>query len=566
MKQIKFNPQQEEAISHREGPMIVLSVAGSGKTMVLTERVIHLIEQGFDPARLLAITFAKKAVLEIQSRLKKRLNGNGDRALVCTFHSLGYRILKAESSAFIAFRLVQDGDQLKLFREATQRVGREEDPASIMSKVSLAKNDLISPADLEASEKKEDNQLAEIYSCYELLKRRQRLFDFDDLLYRPYQLLKSDGDILERYQSRFQHILIDEFQDSSRVMVELVKVLSQPHRNVWLAGDDDQSIHGFRGARSDIFVSFGKECGAGSKTITMSYNYRSTGNIIKAANNLISHNNKRVAKKMVTDNEPGEEVEILQGDNEIAEAEIIAQKILELADAGYRFGEIAILARLYRLMPLIEGALIKEEIPYNSFRDFFYDRQDMKTAVAAIEYLLRGGPGEALDQEFLNGIRTDLYAHHEEMNLRAAFEIASTYTMIKQEGIYLDEDAKILRRIYLDALEYLITPFQDLEGFMSHIEEARDVNKSSQRGKVNLMTIHQAKGLEFKCVIVPGLNEGILPHVNSIEQMIANLEEERRLMYVAMTRAMERLTITYRKRQMGQPITVASRFLKEIES
>ena len=215
-------------------------------------------------------------------------------------------------------------------------------------------------------------------------------------------------------------------------------------------------------------------------------------------------------------------------------------------------------------MPLIEGALIKEKIPYNSFGDFFYDRQDMKTAVAAMEYLLRGGPGEALDLETLNRIRKELFAYHEEMNLRAAFEIACSYTMIKGAGDYVEEDAQIVKRTYLDALEYLITPLQVLEGFMAQIEEARRVNKSSPRGKVNLMTIHQAKGLEFKCVIIPGLNEGILPHVNSLEQTILNLEEERRLMYVAMTRAMERLIITHRKTQMGQPITVASRFLGEM--
>jgi len=182
MKEIKFNPQQEEAISHRKGPMIVLSVAGSGKTMVLTERVIHLIEQGFDPARVLAITFAKKAVLEIQSRLKKRLNGNGDKALVCTFHSLGYRILKAENFIGAGCRLVHDTDQLNLVREAMQKVGLEDDPASVMSKVSLAKNDLLSPADLERSDKHEDKKIAKVYSCYELLKRRKRLLDFDDLL------------------------------------------------------------------------------------------------------------------------------------------------------------------------------------------------------------------------------------------------------------------------------------------------------------------------------------------------------------------------------------------------
>jgi DNA helicase-2/ATP-dependent DNA helicase PcrA len=168
-----------------------------------------------------------------------------------------------------------------------------------------------------------------------------------------------------------------------------------------------------------------------------------------------------------------------------------------------------------------------------------------------------------LDHDFLNGIREHLYIHHEEITLRAAFEITSTYTMIQRDGEFPDDDAQLLKRTYLDAHEYLVTPHQDLDGFLAHIEETKEVNKSSPRGKVNLMTIHQAKGLEFKCVVVPGLNEGILPHINSMEQLM-NLEEERRLMYVAMTRAMERLIITYRKRQMGQPITVASRFLREL--
>jgi DNA helicase-2/ATP-dependent DNA helicase PcrA len=297
----------------------------------------------------------------------------------------------------------------------------------------------------------------------------------------------------------------------------------------------------------------------------MSYNYRSTGMIIRAANNLISHNRVRVAKEMITDNEDGEEIDILEADNEIAEAEVIAQKVVELTKCGYRFGEVAILARVYRLMPLIEAALIKEKIPYNSSAGFFYDRRNMKTAVNAIEYLLEGGPGESLDQDFLNGVWSDLYPHHEEMNLKGAFEIASTYVLLKRGGEFMEEDAQILERTYLDALEYLVSPHQDLNGFTAHIEETKKVNRSSPRGKVTLSTIHQAKGLEFKCVIVPGLNEGILPHVNSFEDLV-NMEEERRLMYVAMTRAMERLVITYRRRQTGQAITMPSRFLKELSS
>jgi DNA helicase-2/ATP-dependent DNA helicase PcrA len=198
------------------------------------------------------------------------------------------------------------------------RVNVKEEPTSLLSKISLAKNDLISPPDLEKSSKSQDKQLAKVYQSYELLNWRKRLVDFDDLLYLPYELFTKDGGVLEYYQNHFRHILVDEFQDSSKVMVELVKLLSRPHKNVWLAGDDDQSIHGFRGARSDIFISFDKEYGNNAKTITMSHNYRSTGNILKASNSLISHNKVRVKKSMVTDNGDGDEIEILAAKDEIA--------------------------------------------------------------------------------------------------------------------------------------------------------------------------------------------------------------------------------------------------------
>ncbi len=252
-----------------------------------------------------------------------------------------------------------------------------------------------------------------------------------------------------------------------------------------------------------------------------------------------------------------------QGDTEIDEAQLIAQKVHELANSGYRFDEIAILARLYRLMPLIEGTLIKEKIPYNSFGEFFYDRQDIKSAVAAIQYLLKGGPDEISDRELLGGIRADLYPHHENLTLRCAshFRVLASSSM-NSPPIRIMVYALAIST-YLDALEYLVSEHEEVSDLLAHIEEARMINRSPQGGKVNLMTIHQAKGLEFKCVIVPGLNEGILPHVNSVEQL-TNLEEDRRLMYVAITRAMEMLIITYRKRQIGQAVTSPSRFLKEI--
>ena len=403
MKEIQLNQQQLEAISHRDGPMIVLSVAGSGKTMVLTERIIYLIEEyNINPNNLLAITFAKKAVLEIISRLKKRLNGNGDTTTVCTFHCLGYRILRAEGYPINEFKLIHNGDQMNLFRQAMDKADIKEEPSLLLTRISLAKNDLISPSDLEQSSQPEDKKLSKVYYCYELLKKRKRLLDFDDLLYFPYQLFRQDKGILEYYQRRFQHILVDEFQDSSKVMVELVKLLSQNHNNVWLAGDDDQSIHSFRGARSDIFVSLDKECWTDTKTITMSYNYRSTGSILKAANSLISHNRVRVKKSIVTDNEDGEEIQIVEAENEIAEAELIANRIVELISEGYGFNDIAILVRVHRLMPLIEAALIREKIPYNSYGGFLLNRRDIKTVIAIMRYLISGDPSDGIDTDLLD--------------------------------------------------------------------------------------------------------------------------------------------------------------------
>jgi len=566
LKEIQLNPQQLEAVSHLDGPMIVLSVVGSGKTMVLTERIIHLIEEyGINPANLLAITFAKKAVLEIKSRLEKRLNGNGDNAMVCTFHSLGYRILRAEGYPISGFRLIHNGQQMNLFRQAMDKADVKEEPSLLLSRISLAKNDLISPSDFEQSSKPEDKKLSKVYHCYELFKRRKRLVDFDDLLYLPYQLFREDKGMLEYYQSRFQHILVDEFQDSSKVMVEIVKLLSQAHNNLWLAGDDDQSIHSFRGARSDIFVSFDKEYGTNTKTITMSHNYRSTKNILKAANSLISHNKVRVKKEMVTNNEDGEQIEIFEADNEMEEAEVIASRIVELFSDGYRFNDIAILARVHRLMPLIEAALIKEKIPYSSYGGFLYNRRDIKIVIAIMRYLIGGDPSDGIDTDLLKRIRTGIFDHYEKISFSESFDIAASYLMIKPNDELQDEEERKLKGLYLDAFEYLLSPLQDLDDLADFIKEAQGVNSSSSNGKVNLMTIHQAKGLEFKCVFVPGLNEGISPHINSIQQLV-NLEEERRIMYVAITRAMERLFITYRRRQNGQPITLPSRFIAELSA
>ena len=216
-------------------------------------------------------------------------------------------------------------------------------------------------------------------------------------------------------------------------------------------------------------------------------------------------------------------------------------------------------------MPLIETALIKEKIPYNSYGGFLYNRRDIKTVITIMRYLISGNPSDGIDTDLIERIKSEIFEHHEKLSLSESFDIAACYMMIKPNSELEDEEERTLKDLYLDAFEYLLSPLQNLDDLLDLIKEAEMVNSSSSKGKVNLMTIHQAKGLEFKCVFVPGLNEGILPHINSIEQLV-NLEEERRLMFVAITRAMERLFITYRRHQNGQPITSPSRFIEELSA
>jgi DNA helicase II / ATP-dependent DNA helicase PcrA len=337
MKGLTLNPKQQEAASHMDGPMAVLSVAGSGKTMVLTERIIQLIENhNVDASSILAITFAKKAVLEIIGRLETKLNGNSGRVHVSTFHSLGYRILKKTGYPTTGFRLVYDEEQLRLFIEAVSKAKIHEEPLDLLKRVSLAKNDLVTAQELKDAKKTSEKSLAKVLMEYEMLKRRRRVVDFDDLLCLPHRLLSQDDGLLHYYQDRFRYVLVDEFQDSSKVMVELVKLLSSNHQNVWVAGDDDQSIHGFRGARADTFIEFEKHCNGSLRTVAMNQNYRSSGNIIAMANKLISRNKSRVEKEMETDRDAGEDVQIIELFDETKEAEFIADSVGDLKKRKFK--------------------------------------------------------------------------------------------------------------------------------------------------------------------------------------------------------------------------------------
>lgn len=558
MKEIKLNEKQQQAAHHFEGPMIVLSVAGSGKTHVLTERIVHLIENhSVHPANLLAITFAKKAAMEMLDRLEMKLNGSSRKLTVCTFHSLGYRILKETGYPAKQFNIIQNGGQMEMFCQAMHKVGVMDDPAELLTKVSMAKSSLILPRDLSKSEDPEEQKIGAVYQEYELMKRRQRQVDYDDLLCLPYRLLSEDPDMLDRYQQRFRFILVDEFQDSSKVMVELVKLLTNEHRNIWACGDDDQVIHEFRGANADVFVNFEQHFNGDLQSVTMNENYRSSKSILNAANKLIACNKTRVKKRMKTSNGDGEPIRVLEAKDELSEAELISEEITRLRDKRVKYSDIAVLARVHRLMPFIEAQFIMCGMPYQTRNGSLFNRQEVKTAFGIMKYLITGEAPRGLDMNRINLLQRDLFPGVHEISLQDAFDIGSCYVMMKSTEA--DEEDS-LAKTYLDAFEQIVNEHIEFAMLQQSIDAVlRDKKKHNG---VHLLTIHQSKGLEFDAVIIPGVNEGILPHFNALEK--SNIEEERRLMYVAITRAAKHLIITYRKRQ-GSKSALPSRFIKEMK-
>ena len=561
MKQFALNEKQQQAVTHFEGPMMVLSVAGSGKTHVLTERIVHLIQtHSVNPTNLLAITFARKAATEMLYRLETKLNENSEKLTVCTFHSLGYRILKEVGYPATQFKLIQNNGQMEVFYRAVLNAGVTEDPAQLLLKVSTAKTSLVSPRTLATSEDPDDQTLAKVYLEYEFLKRRQCLVDYDDLLCLPYQLLSGDADLLQHYQKRFQFILVDEFQDSSKVMVELVRLLTNEHRNIWACGDDDQIVHEFRGAKPDVFINFEQYFNGDLQTITMNQNYRSSKNILDAANRLISHNQIRVKKAMTTNNSNGEPIRVLEARDELAEAALIAEEVSRLRDTNVKYSEIAVLARVHRLMPLIEVALLKSGIPYASRNGHLFNRVEVKAVLATMKYLFTNEATKGLDVKKVSRLRKELFPGPALLTLKDAFDIASCYVLTKSPGS-LAEDEQTLTKAYLDAFEQVVAEHDDFNELVLNIDTVLRLRDKSIVG-VHLLTIHQSKGLEFDAVIIPGANEGILPHFNAIGK-ISSIEEERRLMYVATTRARNHLVIIHRKRQDGQT-TLPSRFIGEM--
>lgn len=623
---------QLSAVQATEGPVLILAGAGSGKTRVLTYRMAYLItEKGVSPDNVLAATFTNKAAGEMKERVKSLLGNLSNRVLVGTFHSICARILRMEGKKLgygRNFVIYDEDDQLNVIKEVMKSLNVSTDeyyPRAVHSRISLAKNRFLYPEDLKnSSENYFDEKLTEIYSEYQKKLRMNNAFDFDDLLIKPVELFKRYPDIKKKYQNRFRYILVDEYQDTNFTQYLMIKELAGKYGNICVVGDDDQSIYRWRGADIRNILSFEKtfpEC----MTFKLEQNYRSTKTIISAAGAVVSNNINRKEKALWTQRKKGEKITLLESVDEYDETDKIIECIKdEVFDAKRAFKDFAILYRTNAQSRVIEDGLRRNSLSYNIVGGIrFYERKEIKDILAYFRVI--SNPRDAISlrriinfpprgigestlkkiQEFIEkkGITFfNALKRIDEINLQSRIKnnIQVFYSLIKKyielkNKISFEELARVLveeigiirllkkentedslNRMYniMELLEgisdYIYrNPDGNLEGFLEEVSLITDIDSwDDSKNAVTLMTAHSAKGLEFPVVFITGLEDGLFPLSSSFGEMEA-MEEERRLFYVAMTRAKDKVYLSYalNRTRFGDGYnTRRSRFIDEIPS
>jgi DNA helicase-2/ATP-dependent DNA helicase PcrA len=581
---IPLNEAQKNAAHAPVGPLLIVAGAGTGKTRTLTSRMLYLIEQGMPPSRICAITFTNKAANEMSSRL-----AFSAKPYIGTFHSLGAKILRKECRAFGRgpnFTIFDDHDSFSLIKKAVKGISHikgedEEDdkktakkgdaPAFFVQKIAEIKNGVFMKDKSRAyiSQEKE-YQIRAVFEAYETALQRNNAFDFDDLIQKPVVLFQKNPPALKKYQMMFDAILVDEWQDINPMQYELVKLLAGGHRNLSVVGDDEQTIYTWRYADIKTFLNFDKDW-SGATIHFLEENYRSTATIINAAQAVVQNNRFRTPKKLWTANSDGNPITLFEAWGENDEAAWIAKKILNLKFKILN-ESVAILYRTNAQSRAIEQALIREDIPYKIFGGLkFYERREVKDAVAALRYAANTKDELSIERleknlpkkkfaEFKEGIVAAKNPTPTEI-LNIFLETFGYFDYLEQNFINADE-----RQENISELAAFAAEFKTLAEMLEKISLVQSTDAPSggtaeaQKDKkdgpiVHLSTIHLAKGLEFDTVFIAGAAEGILPHIRSIDNN-ESIEEERRLMYVAMTRARKKLFISFSN--------MPSRFLSEI--
>ena len=612
-----LNERQLEAVKTTDGPLLVLAGAGSGKTKVLTLKVAHLVESGIDPSSILAITFTNKAANEMKSRIYNILGPIAYQIHISTFHSFGLSIIK-ENTEYLDlkrnFTILDSEDSLTTIKKILKDLNLDPkfyNPKTIRNKISSAKNELMSPEELDKFSNSElDKVTVTVYEKYQEKLKINNSVDFDDLLMYPIILFNKYSNILKQYQERFKYILIDEYQDTNEVQYVLTKMLSAKYKNICVVGDQDQSIYGFRGANYRNILNFEKDY-KNPKIILLEQNYRSTKNILNAANDVIKNNKKRKEKNLWTDNDDGLKVIYKKCQSEVDESNYVTSEIKKLINNGEKLENIAVLYRTNAQSRNIEEAMLSENIPYKVVGSFyFYNRREIKDLISYLKLIYNPNddinltriinvPKRGIGLKTIENLNTkssimnqsmfetidsgkelkfknlilELINDSESLSLTELVDNVLVKSGIKEE---LEKEGTIESENRLENLEEfksITKNFEDRYGivslaeFLDEISLVSDIEEhKNQTNVVTLMTVHSAKGLEFDNVFIIGMEEGIFPHNRSLFDS-EELEEERRLCYVAITRAKKRLWLTSSTLRMLYGCTNSnpvSRFIKEI--
>ncbi len=608
---IQLNEIQQQAVYHKEGPMLVLAGPGSGKTMVITRRVKYLIEQEHIPEeQILVITFTKAAALEMKGRFQSMCGQGSSGVNFGTFHAVFFTILK-HAYHLNATNIIRDEVRYQAMKEIIHRHGLEyEDEKEfiqeLLSEISLVKGSRIGLSNY-YSQNCADEVFRRIYDEYARFLEREKLIDFDDMLVLCHELLSQREDILTMWQNRYRYILIDEFQDINLVQYEIIRMLAKPQDNLFIVGDDDQSIYRFRGAKPEIMLSFPVDY-PNCQKLTLSSNYRSTRPILEAAGSLIGYNIHRFGKKPAPVREGGKPIILRQYDTLALQNQGIAQEILQLAKEGIPYDHIAILVRtnlgsgslLHKLMEYNIPFRMKDNLP-NLFDHWItsdilaYIRLGRGATQRSLYLQIINRPKRYVSRECFDSPEVDfdeVKAYYEDKNWmlerleQLEYDLGILGSMTPYAAVnyirrgvgyedYLTEYASQRRMKpeelfdILDELQESARSFSTFDQWLSHMEEYREELRrqateirEKHTDSVQIVTMHSAKGLEFEVVFIPDANEGITPHKKAILE--ADIEEERRLFYVAMTRAMNQLYIFSSKERYNKTLP-RSRFMDEIE-
>ena len=615
-----LNDPQKEAVLYNDGPLLILAGAGSGKTKVLTTKIGYLIENlNVSPYNILAITFTNKAAKEMKERINLLIGDISRNLQVSTFHSFGLKILREnyrELGYDSNFVIMDSDDSLTVVKKILKEFNYDPkvyNPRGIRNKISSCKNEMIMPRDYEKYAVSDYEKIVlKVYEKYEEKLRRNNSVDFDDLLILPIRLFRENPDILDKYQERFKYVLVDEYQDTNEAQYVLTKMISEKYRNITCVGDDSQSIYSFRGANYKNILNFEKDY-KDSKSILLEQNYRSTKNILNAANCVIKNNKAKKDKNLWTANEEGEKIKYYRAYNERDEAQYVIRKIKELIVRNVDYKDISILYRTNAQSRILEEEMLKENLPYRVVGSFyFYSRKEIKDLIAYLRVIhntkdnvsllrvintpkrgigLRTIENLTIKADEVNSSIYDVIDSGKELEFKKIIEklklIKEDLTLTELIDKVLDasgirselENEKTLesevRLENLEEFKSITRAFEEQEGsvsleeFLLEISLISDVEEyKDDPNRVSLMTVHSVKGLEFDYVFVVGMEEGIFPHMNSLMEN-SELEEERRLCYVAITRAKKELHLvnTRRRTLFGKDqINPVSRFIGEIDT